>query len=106
MNFIAALNFFLQFLDVQWMFQFHDFPEQNKWWQEKKHILFRLIYFSILFFVSTISAASRRTPAGMTMDLFEQHQGTHILQVKKIIQLKFLKIFYPFWWDKTEILCL
>lgn len=26
-------------------------------------------------------AVTRRTPAGMTMDLFEQHQGTHILQV-------------------------
>ena len=25
-------------------------------------------------------AANRRTPAGMALDLFEQHQGTHILQ--------------------------
>ncbi|XP_055326647.1 protein trachealess isoform X3 [Sitodiplosis mosellana] len=27
-----------------------------------------------------LKSASRRTPAGMTIDLFEQHQGTHILQ--------------------------
>lgn len=27
------------------------------------------------------AAAARRTPAGLALDLFEQHQGTHILQV-------------------------
>lgn len=27
------------------------------------------------------SAASRRSAAGVALDLFEQHQGTHILQV-------------------------
>lgn len=27
------------------------------------------------------TAAARRTQAGLTVDLFEQHQGTHILQV-------------------------
>lgn len=35
----------------------------------------------ILYSLSNTSAASRRTAAGMTVDLFEQHQGTHILQV-------------------------
>lgn len=34
----------------------------------------------MLCFASNIAAA-RRTPAGVALDLFEQHQGTHILQV-------------------------
>lgn len=40
-----------------------------------------LDYFYTVFRPSFL-AASRRTPAGITMDLFEQHQGTHILQVR------------------------
>lgn len=48
--------------------------------------IFRIIksldYFYTVFLPSFL-AASRRTPAGLTMDLFEQHQGTHILQVRR-----------------------
>lgn len=31
-------------------------------------------------FSSILGASTRRTPAGVALDLFEQHQGTHILQ--------------------------
>lgn len=34
----------------------------------------------LVFFGFIPGAANRRTPAGMALDLFEQHQGTHILQ--------------------------
>lgn len=65
------------------MSQFYDFLGKKQWMMIKiKCILF------IDHFYVDISAASRRTPAGMTMDLFEQHQGTHILQVR-IIHLTF-----------------
>lgn len=40
-----------------------------------------LFLFKMFFSFHSFSAASRRTPAGITVDLFEQHQGTHILQV-------------------------
>lgn len=43
-----------------------------------------IINFHYLF-SSIFAAVTRRTPAGMTMDLFEQHQGTHILQVSQEI---------------------
>lgn len=33
--------------------------------------------------MSTKGASSRRTAAGLALDLFEQHQGTHILQVSE-----------------------
>lgn len=35
------------------------------------------------------TASTRRTPAGLALELFEQHQGTHILQVR--FQEKMLK---------------
>lgn len=44
------------------------------------HKIVRLFLWT--FFYRFFPAASRRTPAGITMDLFEQHQGTHILQVR------------------------
>lgn len=40
-------------------------------------------------------AQSRRTPIGLAMELFEQHQGTHILQVRSdYIQVYAAKKFY------------
>lgn len=41
---------------------------------------------SAKYYFSCVLAAARRTPAGVALDLFEQHQGTHILQV--ILRLK------------------
>lgn len=38
-----------------------------------------LIFFPVWSYFFT-AATSRRTMAGMAMELFEQHQGTHILQ--------------------------
>ena len=34
-----------------------------------------------LFFLIVAGAQNRRTAIGLAMELFEQHQGTHILQV-------------------------
>lgn len=41
-------------------------------------------FFLLLFLL--FLAASRRTPAGIALDLFEQHQGTHILQVSVVVR--------------------
>lgn len=38
-----------------------------------------------MYFSFVSGAQNRRTPAGLALELFEQHQGTHILQVYIII---------------------
>lgn len=63
-------------------------PVSQIYWKQsikiKKNFLYSTYHKLIsVIFLSSLLAASRRTPAGITMDLFEQHQGTHILQVRR-----------------------
>lgn len=62
------------------MSQFHDFTKKTAKTNRLSKIVLKI---DVEMFIYLFVAASRRTPAGLTMDLFEQHQGTHILQVCK-----------------------
>lgn len=47
-----------------------------------------LVFLINISFSPVSVSASRRTTVGLTVDLFEQHQGTHILQVKREMEPK------------------
>lgn len=94
-NFIAALNFFRQFHDMQWMFQCHDFQRITNDDEKQMYILFRFIYFPISFLCQHFSCIKTNSRWNDHRSVWTAPRNSHFTG-KQVFQLKFSTVFFRF----------